>query len=147
MEQWYHSLEISGTKWPCYAKYVRRALPRAACRYLWCALPLVQEDYIVAYSSSVLHEEDVNHSSHGLLFGIVVDCAHWYHAGLLDLSIPNPYSQNLPYPLDDVSFTADTVYDTRVETTSGAAPCYDYVKSMSDEEFNRWCREGYYILK
>ena len=126
---------------------VRRALQRATSRHLWCAVPLVLEDYIVAYASSVLHDEDIDDSSHGPLFEIAVDCAHWHHAGLLDLANPCPYSQGLPDPLDDVSLTAVTIYDARVRINHDDTPCFDYVDSMSDSEFNRWCKEGYYILK
>jgi len=125
---------------------VRRALQRATSRHLWCAVPLVLEDYIVAYASTVLHDEEICDSSHGPLFEIAVDCAHWHHAGLLDLTIPDPYAQGLPWPFEDVSLTAATVYDALVRITHDDAPCFDYVESMSDDEFNRWCREGYYLL-
>jgi hypothetical protein len=125
---------------------VRRALQQACSRHLWCAIPRRLEDYIVAYASAVLEDEDIYYSSHGPLFEIAVDCSHWYHQGLLDLDIKDPYSQNLHEVCDPAMINVATVYDMQVTIRQASDSSFDRTSQMDDVEFDRWCKEGYFTL-
>lgn len=126
---------------------VRRTLQQVCSRYLWCAVPTVLEDYICVLASSVLDDKDIYDSSHGPLFEIAVDCAHRYHAGLLDLdSTSDLYVHETYEILDNTILRVVTVYDALITIDIGHEACIAPTREMSDDEFERWCMEGYYSL-
>ena len=95
---------------------VSQTLQRACSRNLWMASPPELEDYIVAFAMEGISAEGIDDSVYRELFELAATCALWWHAGVLDLSNPNPYAQGNEYPVDVQPIVTTTVYDTVVRT-------------------------------